>query len=158
LIDGKALKSGESLADSVGYVRQMPWITEGTLADNLRLARAEATPADMLQALELAGARSLVEDHSGGLDRPLARFGGGLSGGERQRLALARTLLRETPILLLDEPTAHLDPDAERDLLALLRGLAASRTVILATHRPAVVAAAHRVVRLSPLLVRESQA
>ncbi len=149
-IDGEVLADGESLAESVAYVRQLPWITEGSVADNLRLARAGATRQEMESALRQVGALDLIDARYGGFDRALSRFGGGLSGGERQRIALARAILRGAPIFLLDEPTAHLDEVAERDLLLLLRALARDRTVLMAAHRPAALAAADRVVLLQP--------
>ena len=86
----------------------------------------------------------------GGLEQTLARFGAGLSGGQRQRIALARALLRKAPIILLDEPTAHLDPDAEREFLSKLEDLAKGRTLLVATHSDALIAASDAVIRLQP--------
>jgi ATP-binding cassette subfamily C protein CydCD len=76
----------------------------------------------------------------------LGERGAGLSAGERQRVALARAFVRDAPLLLLDEPTANLDGDTERVVLDAVRRLAAGRTVILAAHRPALLALADRVV------------
>ncbi len=76
----------------------------------------------------------------------LGERGAGLSAGERQRVALARAFVRDAPLLLLDEPTANLDGDTEREVLDAVRRLAAGRTVILAAHRPALLALADRVV------------
>jgi ATP-binding cassette subfamily C protein CydD len=72
----------------------------------------------------------------------------GLSGGQRQRIALARALLRNAPIILMDEPTAHLDPDAEQDFLSKLEDLAKGRTLLVATHSDALIAASDAVIRL----------
>lgn len=149
-LDEVSLATGASIAESAAYLRQAPWIMEGSLADNLRLARPDASDAQIEEALRKVGALHLIEGHSLGLNRPLARFGEGLSGGERQRLALARALLRNSPIWLLDEPTAHLDAFAEGTLLETLRGLAAGRTVLIASHRPALAAFADKVVSLQP--------
>lgn len=148
LIDGRALEPAESLADSIAWVRQSPWVMEGSLESNLRLARPDASDAQLGEAVRAAGLSAFAGQHCRGLQRPLARFGEGLSGGERQRLALARALLRDAPILLLDEPTAHLDAAAEAHFLQTLRTLVPGRTVILATHRPAVISAADQVIHL----------
>ena len=90
---------------------------------------------------------------SGGLDRALGEGGAGLSAGERQRVALARAFLRDAPLLLLDEPTANLDGDTERDVAQTIRANSVGRTVLLVTHRPALVAIADRVISLAPLEV-----
>lgn len=150
-IDGAPLRPGESLAASVGYVRQAPWIAEGSVRDNLRLAAPTADAAALERALRAADAWDFVQEDRRGLDRPLARFGAGLSGGERQRLALARALLRDAPVLLLDEPTAHLDSEAELRFLRTLHDLRAGRTILVASHRPNVIAAADHVVTLAAL-------
>ncbi|MFN4069770.1 MAG: ATP-binding cassette domain-containing protein, partial [Brevundimonas aurantiaca] len=84
----------------------------------------------------------------GDLDRPIDERGGGLSGGERRRLGLARAILKRAPILLLDEPTANLDPAAEEAMLDLIRQATRGRTTLIATHSAAVAAMADRVVRL----------
>lgn len=145
---GQVLRSGDSLADSAAYLRQTPWITEGSVAENLRLAAPGAGYDELKTALRAVGADEFLDLEGGGLDKPLARFGTGLSGGQRQRLALARALLREAPLFLLDEPTAHLDEDAEERFLALVRDLARDRVVLIASHRPAVIRAADRHIRL----------
>lgn len=149
MVGDRPLLSGESLADSIAYLRQTPWITEASIADNLRLARPEATEAELRRALEEADALDFIETGTDGLDRRLARFGAGLSGGQRQRLALARALLKDAPVLLLDEPTAHLDEEAETRFLALLQKIKKDRTVLIASHRLAVLAVADRRVDLA---------
>ncbi|MEZ5998161.1 MAG: ATP-binding cassette domain-containing protein [Hyphomonas sp.] len=141
-IDGTPLAAGGSLADSIAYLGQTPWLMEGTIRDNIAIAAPHASAAD----LEDAAAQAGIFDFTDTLDRPLARFGAGLSGGQRQRIALARALLRKSPILLMDEPTAHLDPDAEQDLIEKIKSLAASRTIILATHSPALTEAADTII------------
>ena len=148
LADKRPLLEGESLAESVAYLRQTPWLTEGSVADNLRIAAPEATDAELRRAAEAAGLDSFLDLDGDGLERPLARFGTGLSGGQRQRLAVARALLREAPLLLLDEPTAHLDADAEARFLDRLTALKDGRTLIIASHRPAVIAAADQLIDL----------
>jgi ATP-binding cassette subfamily C protein CydD len=147
-VDGLPLADGASLANSVAYVRQAPWLIEGTLGENLRVGRPDASDEELLAALDRAGARHLALDQNGGLARQIGRGGQGLSGGERQRIAIARALLRNASIWLLDEPTAHLDDDAEAELVSLLRDRAADHTIIVATHSAAVLKAADQVVHL----------
>ncbi|RFB03897.1 thiol reductant ABC exporter subunit CydD [Parvularcula marina] len=141
-VDGQSFAPPDSLAESTAFLRQAPWITEGTIADNLRLARPDASEEELTRVAEQAGLSSFIDLQGDGLSRTLARFGAGLSGGQRQRLALARALLRDAPLLLLDEPTAHLDEAAERDFLRLLTSLKTNRTILLASHRKAVIEAA----------------
>jgi len=100
----------------------------------------------VLQAAE----RALVTDFAGdlpeGLHTRLGDRGAGLSGGQRQRIAIARALLRDAPVVLLDEPTSDLDPEAERMVVRALRRLVAGRTVVMVTHRPALLELADRTV------------
>lgn len=148
-VDDTRLQAGDTLAESVAYLRQTPWVMEGSLADNIALARPGAALADIEAAAQKAGVMAFAGPERGGLSQKLARFGDGLSGGQRQRLALARALLRDAPILLMDEPTAHLDEAAERDFLKLLRNLAPGRTILVATHSEAVKSYCDHVVDLS---------
>jgi ATP-binding cassette subfamily C protein CydD len=143
------LQPGESLADSIAYIGQTPWLMEGTIRENIAIARSGATDDEIADAAREAGILDFADASRGGLDQKLARFGAGLSGGQRQRIALARALLRNAPILLMDEPTAHLDPDAEADFLQKLKTLATSRTVLVATHSDALIGACDTVVRLA---------
>ncbi|MGB2178568.1 MAG: thiol reductant ABC exporter subunit CydD [Hyphomonas sp.] len=149
------LNPGDSLADSIAYIGQTPWLMEGTIRENIAIARPGATDDDIADAAREAGILDFADASRGGLDQKLARFGAGLSGGQRQRIALARALLRNAPILLMDEPTAHLDPDAEADFLQKLKTLAISRTVLVATHSDALIGACDTVVRLAPQSVPE---
>lgn len=147
-IDGQPLTAGGSLAASVAYVRQEPWLFEGSLGENLRVGSPQASEEELLGALDRVGASHLASDQDGGLARRIGRGGQGLSGGERQRIAIARALLRNARLWLLDEPTAHLDDASEAELLSLLRGHAADRTIIVATHSAAVLNVADHVVHL----------
>ena len=128
-------------AGAIGWASQAPIVVPGTLSDNIGLARREASPAEIRLAARQVGL-------TGALDRRLDERGGGLSGGERRRLGLARALLSRSRILLLDEPTANLDGETERELIATLQLAARGRTVLIATHSSAMLAAADLVVRL----------
>lgn len=128
-------------AGQVAWAGQHPLVVPGTLADNIALADRTASVERLTLACRAAG---LTPD----LDRPIDERGGGLSGGERRRLGLARAFLKRAPILLLDEPTANLDAEAEAAMLGAIREAAKGRTTLIATHSPAVAALADRVVRL----------
>lgn len=145
-VNGVPLSDGDSLAASAAYARQTPWLMEGSLIDNIAIARPHA----LRHEIEAAAAAVGLVGSAGDLDRPLARFGSGLSGGQRQRIALARAVLKDAPLLLLDEPTAHLDAGAEAELIALIRSLAPGRTILIASHSPALIASADRVIALTP--------
>jgi thiol reductant ABC exporter CydD subunit len=127
---------------SVAWVPQHPYLLAGTVADNIRLGRPDASDAEVSAAARLA----LVADL---LSTVVGSSGTGLSTGQGQRVALARAFLRDAPLLLLDEPTAALDESTEQSVLDAIRGLAADRAVLLVAHRPAALAVADRVVRLT---------
>jgi ABC-type multidrug transport system fused ATPase/permease subunit len=107
----------------------------GTLRENLRLARGDAADEEMLEALRRARLDTFVRALREGLDAAIGEQGLALSGGERQRLALARAFLRDAPILLLDEPTAHLDAITERELMREIVRAGETRGTLLITHR-----------------------
>ena len=132
----------------VALATQRPWIFRGTLAANIRLGRADAGDAEVLAAAEAAQVLAFAAQLAQGLDTPAGEGGVGLSGGEARRVALARALLRPADLLLLDEPTAFLDPATEARLLDSLGRATRGRTVVVATHSPAVMAWAGRVLHL----------
>ena len=146
--------SVEARAQAITWIGSRPKLFHGTLRDNLLLGRADATDAELLRAAEAAQLGAVLARLPQGLDSRVGEGGFGLSGGEAQRVAIARAWLRDTRLLLLDEPTAHLDPRTEAEVLESLRGLAAGRTVIMATHSPAA-ALSGRVVTLGRAPQRE---
>jgi len=130
------------------YVPQGNTLLSGTIRSNLQLGRTDATETEMYNALHLAAA-DFVRELPKGLDTQCGERGGGLSEGQAQRIAIARALLRQSPILLLDEATSALDPDTEQRVLDNLQSKTKHQLVILITHRPAAAEKCHQVIRLS---------
>jgi ATP-binding cassette subfamily C protein CydD len=118
----------------IGWIGQKPMIFAGTIAENIKFARPEASEEDLAEAIRLARLTDFIATLPRGLETQIGEAGFGLSGGQAQRVAIARAFLKDAPLLLMDEPTAHLDPAAERDVLASIKRLAIGRTVILASH------------------------
>ncbi len=136
------------MRDACCWLGQRPYLFPGTLAENIAFARADAPRAALEEAAKRARVASFTERRPEGLEVRLGERGQGLSGGEAQRVALARAFLQDAPLLLLDEPTAHLDPTTEQEVLDVLAALAVGRTVVIATHSPRVLARCDRVVVL----------
>ena len=139
---GRISINGATLEDLVpaartrmlGWIGQKPVIFAGTIEDNIRFANPAAGEDELRDAIRNAHLEELIASLPQGMKTPLGEAGFGISGGQAQRIAIARAFLKDAPLLLLDEPTAHLDPAVERDILESLRHLAAGRTVVLATH------------------------
>ncbi|MFE7549107.1 thiol reductant ABC exporter subunit CydD [Streptomyces gardneri] len=148
----------EAWRSRIAWVPQRPYLFAGTIAENVRLARPDASDEAVRDALRDAGADGFVAGLPEGLDTLLGEDGAGLSAGQRQRLALARAFLADRPLLLLDEPTAALDGETEAGVVDAVRRLAAGRTVLLVVHRPALLAVADRVVSLAPAAVEVDSA
>lgn len=127
----------EALARMTAWVGQRPLLFAGTLRENILFARPDASEQELLSAVKSARIDHFLPSLPQGLDTPVGEGGFGLSGGQAQRVAIARAFLKNAPLLLLDEPTAHLDPATEAEVLESLARLAIGRTVILASHSAA---------------------
>lgn len=125
----------------IGYAPQRPFLFAGTLRDNLRMAKPDASDGELEQAADAAQVTRFASRLPQGLDTVIGERGFGLSGGEARRVALARVFLRDPDLLLLDEPTAFLDPDTEAAVLQAIRHFARGRSVLMATHSPVAQAA-----------------
>lgn len=123
----------------LGWIGQRPVIFAGTIEENIRFARPAASESELADAIKHAHLSEFIASLPQGLKTPIGEGGFGVSGGQAQRIAIARAFLKNAPLLLLDEPTAHLDPAVERDVLESLKHLAAGRTVVLATHSAVAV-------------------
>ena len=147
-VNGIPIPEFGSLAASVAWMGQAPLLMAGTIAEAIALVRPDATRDEIVDAAAEAGLLPMLSGRPQGIDTRLDERGSGLSGGERQRIALARMLLKPATILLLDEPTAHLDEAAEADLMRMIARRIAGRTTLIATHSRHLALLADRVVRL----------
>jgi ATP-binding cassette, subfamily C, bacterial CydD len=132
----------------IAWVPQHPYLFDGTVASNIALGRPDASPADIDHAAALAGAAEFIGSLPDCYRTPLGERGARLSAGQRQRIALARAFLQDAPLLLLDEPAAHLDPITARMITRTIEQLMAGRTVILITHGRGWAGGADRTVTL----------
>jgi thiol reductant ABC exporter CydD subunit len=143
-----ALCDTEAWRGQLAWVPQHPTIFRGTVAENIRLGRAEASDEDVREAARLAGADKFVRALSDGYETLVGDGGRLLSAGERRRVALARAFVRDAPLVVLDEPTADLDPESAELVGRAVDQLRQGRTVLLIAHRPELARRADRVVVL----------
>jgi len=132
----------------MGYVAQATALFQGTIRDNLAMGAPDADDARILAAAELSGLGELIRQAPRGLDQEVGEQGMRLSGGQRQLVALARALVQDPPMLLLDEPTGQLDALAERHFLEALQGRLQGRTLLLVTHRAPLLQLVDRILLL----------
>jgi ATP-binding cassette subfamily C protein CydD len=153
---GLAAVPVEAWRAQIAWVPQQPRLFGGSVADNIALGQPGASRAAIEDAAILAGAAAFIEAFPRGYDTPLGERAAELSAGQRQQLALARAFLRDAPLLLLDEPTAHLAPAAAAAIEGVIRGPMAGRTIILATHRHPGDAGASQVIALGARLAENA--
>ncbi len=127
------------LRRNVGVVQQTPYLFFGSVRENLTLGHESVPDSAVLRAAELSGVMNFLRDSEAGLDTQVGERGESLSGGQRQAIAIGRALLYDPPLLLLDEPTASIDPGSEKRLYTHLKELIKGKTILLVTHKSAVL-------------------
>ena len=136
-IDGVDIRNFKlhGLRTQVGFVLQETVLLRGTVADNIAFGRPDATDDQIVAAAKIANADEFIRRMPKGYDSMIGDRGATLSGGQRQRIGIARALIRDNPILILDEPTAALDAESEELVIEALQRLMQGRTVIAVAHR-----------------------
>ena len=149
-LDGRDLRRYEieSLRRQFGVVLQEPFLFGGSIRDNIAFGNPQATPLEIARAAQQARVDEFADRLPQGLDTPLAEAGATLSAGQRQRIAVARALVRQAPVLVLDEPTTGLDARSESQVMGALRRLMRGRTTIVVAHKLAAVRDAHQILVL----------
>lgn len=137
LLDGRDVRdlSRRDLRGAVGFVAQDPFLFDGTVADNIRYGSFDAPDADVVRAARMAEAHAFIEDLPERYDTGIGERGSALSGGQRQRIALARAILKDPPVVILDEATSAVDNETEAAIQHALRTFARDRTMIVIAHR-----------------------
>ena len=136
------------LRRGIGYVPQDVYLFRGSVRDNITLAAPHTNDAAVLRAAQLAGVNDFVGQHPLGFDMPIGERGEGLSGGQRQSVAIARALLQDPQLIILDESTSSMDTQGEAAFKARLTDVLEGRTLILITHRASLLSLVDRLVVL----------
>jgi ATP-binding cassette subfamily B protein len=157
-IDGQniAAVSRRSLREQIAYVGQDVFLFHASVRDNIAVGRAGATDAEIVDAAKAAYAHDFITGFPNGYDTPVGERGTQVSGGERQRIAIARALLRNAPIILLDEATASLDSESERQVQRAMAHLCEGRTTIAIAHRLHTIPHADRIFFVADGTIAES--
>ncbi|MCX6278105.1 MAG: ABC transporter ATP-binding protein [Bacteroidetes bacterium] len=162
-VKGRVLIDGIDVADykldllraQIGFVLQETVLFAGSIRDNIAYGRPEATPAEIIEAAKMANAHEFILQMPHGYDSLVGERGLTLSGGQRQRIGIARAIVRNAPILILDEPTAALDTESEKLVMEALERLMKGRTVIIIAHRLSTIRDADKIVVLKGGLIIE---
>ncbi|EIM77017.1 ABC transporter ATP-binding protein/permease [Nitratireductor aquibiodomus RA22] len=147
--------TGERLAGQISQIFQDTYLFQGTIAENIRIGRPDASDAELAEAIRQAGVERIVARMPDGLETVVGEGGARLSGGERQRISIARALIKDAPILLIDEATAALDAENQAAIAETLSRLRGKRTLIVIAHQLSTVAMADRIVVLDAGQIRE---
>jgi ABC-type multidrug transport system fused ATPase/permease subunit len=147
-IDGMSIQGYKvhGLRRQIGFVLQETVLFRGTVRENIAFGRPDATEEEIIRAAELANADEFIRRMPQGYDSSISERGLSLSGGQRQRIGIARALIRDNPILILDEPTASLDAESEQLVIEALENLMRGRTVIAITHRLSTIRTAEKII------------
>ncbi len=146
-LDARDVELGE-LRRRVGVVFQESLLFRGSVRDNIAFGQPDAAPDAVERAARVAGAHAFIAELPAGYDTKLEEGGGNLSGGQRQRIAIARALLHDPPVLLLDDPTSSVDAETEDEVLSAIESARKGRTTLLVTHRFRALRAADHIVVL----------
>jgi subfamily B ATP-binding cassette protein MsbA len=157
LVDGIDVRDYrlQGLRDQIGYVLQETVLFRGTVRDNIAYGRVGATDEEIIQAAKLANADEFITRMPDGYQSFVGDRGDTLSGGQRQRIGIARAIIRNNPILILDEPTAALDTESERLVIEALQRLMKGRTVLTIAHRLSTIRDADKIIVLKNGVVAE---
>jgi subfamily B ATP-binding cassette protein MsbA len=157
-IDGQDVRKYKlkHLRNQIGYVLQDTVLFRGTIFENIAFGRPEATKEEVIEAAKLANAHDFIMAMPLGYDTPVGERGLTLSGGQRQRIGIARVMIRNSPILLLDEPTAALDSESEKLVIDALEKLMKGKTVIAIAHRLSTIRDADLIAVVKGGIVAES--
>jgi ATP-binding cassette subfamily B protein len=151
-----ATVSRGSLRQQIAYVGQVVQLFRGSIRDNIALGRLGASEAELVAAAKAAPAHDFIASFPHGYDTPVGEHGLQLSGGQRQRIAIARALIKNAPIILLDEPTAALDSESERHVQEALAELRKGRTTLVIAHRLSTITHADNILVVEAGQVVES--
>src|SRR6202034_4100470 len=157
-IDGRDVRdyAVNPLREQIGYVLQDTVLFHGTILENIAFGRPKATRDEIVQAATLANADEFIARMPKGYDTMVGERGSTLSGGQRQRLGIARVMVRNSPILLLDEPTAALDSESEKLVIDALEKLMKGKTVIAIAHRLTTIRDADKIIVICGGIVAEN--
>ena len=144
------------MRDHIGYVLQDTVLFRGTIAENIAFGKPDATREEIIEAAKLANADEFISRMPQRYDTMVGERGTTMSGGQRQRLGIARVMIRNSPLLLMDEPTAALDSESEKQVIDALERLMKGRTVIMIAHRLSTIRDADKILVINGGVVAES--
>ena len=132
----------------IAVLEQDTFLFNGTLGENIALGKPDASPEEIAEAARRAGLEAFIQTLPQGYDTPMGQMGARLSGGERQRVGIARVMLLDPDVIVMDEPTSSLDVLHEKELLLTLREQCGDKMLLIVSHRPSTLTGCDRIVRL----------